>query len=223
MKCVVARSNENRHHLTETFISAMEGEKFVIEMDDLKLSWSQLNSKEQQIRQSKILGLWSIVHFPSLRKKLCGEMHQVPRVNADTEISVEKIDELVFSKMKLRVVKMSVSESTFNKLKHFVKVPGCVGNQRINEIKIAKKMVGFDVDTDFVDSCWDALKNGKFSDDEVSFPEEEKTSNIQTKRKIFDSSKYIQKCIHLWKPRCVKLVQWTKLAQSVITTLTVKV
>lgn len=61
-------------------------------------------------------------------------------------------------------------------MKHFVKVPGCVGVRRSNEINVSRKMVSFDVDANFVESCWDALRCGEFSmssDNEVSFLEKD--------------------------------------------------
>lgn len=160
-------------------MSGMKGESFAVEMDDLNLSWKQLKSDVQQIRQSKILGFWAIVNFPSLGRKLFGETYQAPPRNGisvvgNNEFNVDNIDEIVLSKMKLRVVELTVSGSTFIKLNHFVKVPGCVGVKRCNEISISRKMVSFDVDADFVESCWDALRCGEFSmssDDTVSLIE----------------------------------------------------
>lgn len=208
LRCVVARSKLDEHHLTKAFMSGMKGKSFAVEMDDLTLSWKHLKSEEQQIRQSKILGCWAIVNFPSLQRKLFGDTHQTPPRNGvsvvgNPQMKADNIDEIVFAKMKLRVVELSVSGSTFIKLKHFVKVPGFVGVRRSNEISISMKMVSFDVDADFVESCWDALRCGEFSissDYEVSFLEKdlkikfgiEVTYDRKTKSIILDSRKYIQ-------------------------------
>lgn len=190
LKCAVSRSKLDQHHLTRAFMSGTKGESFAVEMDDLTLSWKQLKSEDQRIRQSKILGFWAIVNFPSLQRKLFGETHQAPPRNdvsvvGNTEIKADNIDDLVFPKMKLRVIELSVSGSTFHKLKHFVKVPACVGVRRSNEISISRKMVSFDVDANFVESCWDALRCGEFSmssDYEVSFLD--KIINITSKLSI---------------------------------------
>lgn len=188
LKCATARSKLDENHLIRAFMSGMKGKRLAVKMNDLTLSWKQRTSENQQIRQSKILGFWAIVNFPSLQQKLFGETHQAPSRNEEpvvgnTEIKADHIDELVFTKMKLRVIELSVCVSTFIKLKHFVKVPGCVGARRSNEINVSRKMVSFDVDADFVESCWDALKCGEFSmssDNEVSFLEKD----LQIKLKL---------------------------------------
>lgn len=174
LKNIVARSKINDHYLTDAFMSGMNGEYFEVESDDVSLNWKQLSSETQQICQSKLLGFWTIDKFPSLGKKLFGESYQAPRRNAvkvigNSEIEARNIDDLIFSKMKLRVIQLNVCASTFIKLKHFIKVPGCVGKS--NECRISTKMISFDVETQYVESCWEALKVGEFSmnlDNEVS-------------------------------------------------------
>ncbi len=178
LKRAVARSKLDEHHLIRAFMSGMKGESFAIKMDDLTLNWEQLKSEKQQIRQAKLLGFWAIVNFPSLKVKLFGETHQATRNHVsitNTAIDAAKIDEVVFEKMKLRVVELRLKGSTFDKLKHFVKVPGCVGATRSNEIHITPSMDSFDVDAKFIESCWDALRCGEFlmsPDNEVSFLDE---------------------------------------------------
>lgn len=175
LKCYVAHSKLTKNCLIDAFMSGMKGEPFSVEMGDLTRSWKELKSDDQQIRQFKLLGFWAIANFPSLWRKFFGKT-QPPRNGASvighTETNADNIDDLLFTKLKVRVIELRVSPSTLNKLNHFVKVPEWVGVKWSNQTVIDRKMISFNVDAGFVDSCWDALRCGQFtmtSDIEVSF------------------------------------------------------
>lgn len=151
----------------------MAGEGFSIESEDISVNWKQLSSESQQIRQSKLLGLWAINNFPLLGKNFFGESYRAPKRNAvevtgSSMIEPDSIDDFIFPKMKLRMIQLNVSESTIVKLKHFVKAPGCIGKN--SEFQISRKMRSFIIDAEFLESCWKALKFGESmsSDFEVS-------------------------------------------------------
>lgn len=175
LKCYVAHSKLTESCLMDAFMSGMKGERFSVEICDLTRSWKELKSGDEQIRQFKLLGFWTIANFPSLWRKLFGKT-QPPRNGASVighaETNADNIDEVLFTKLKVRVIELRVSPSTLNKLNHFVKVPEWVGVKWSNETVIGRKMVSFNVNSGFVDSCWDALRSGQFtmtSNVEVSF------------------------------------------------------
>lgn len=164
-----ARSMLDGHYLVNAFMSGMSGEEFSIEAEDISVDWTKLDSESQQIRQWKLLGLWTVNNFPSLLKKLLGKSFRVPQGNvvpvnwnsAFEADSPDRIDEFIFPKMKLRNIELNVTESTKIKLKHFTKVPGFIGKS--TEKRISRKIKSFDVDDEFVERCWEALKTGEFS------------------------------------------------------------
>lgn len=175
LKNSVARSGMLDHYLVSALKSGMS-ENFSIESEDISVDWTKLDSELQQIRQWKLIGLWTVNNFPSMVKKLFGELCGVPQrnaipVNGNSAFEADSIDEFIFPKMKLRIIELTVSKSTLGKLKHFTLVPGVIGKSK--EQRIARKMKSFDVDAEFVERCWKALKSGEFSmnsDFEVSYP-----------------------------------------------------
>lgn len=173
LKSIVARAILN-DNLINAFQSGMHGENFSIESEDISIDWKKLNSEPQQIRQSKLLGLWAINFFPSLGKKLLGDGYRAPKRNAvevigSSVIEPDSIDGFILPKMKLRIIELNVSESTKAKLKHFVKAPCYIGKN--SGIQISRKMKMFNIDKEFHERCWKALKFGEYpvtSDFEVS-------------------------------------------------------
>ncbi|XP_037039792.1 uncharacterized protein LOC119076893 isoform X2 [Bradysia coprophila] len=202
LKCAVAREVLKNNDLFCAFKSAMEGEDFFLKNKDLTHCWKTLETETQKKRQMKLLGFWAIANFPTLGDRLFGEAFQSSRrekifVAGGTYVQAEEIDQLVFSKIKLNVIRLTVHGSTRNKLKHFVEVPDSVGAGRLNELKISRKMDSFDVHNNYLQSCWDALKCGKYvmdSDNEenetVIYPcvtttmDESETGPIENEREM---------------------------------------
>ncbi len=171
LKNIVARSMLEDNCLVTAIKAGMSEEQFSIEPDDISVDWTKQNSESQQIRQWELLGSWTASNFPALGKKLFGESYRVPKRNAETVngnsvFESDSINEIIFSKMKIRIIELSVSESTMEKLKHFTKVPDVIGKSK--EQRISRKMKSFEVDDAFVDRCWKALKSGAFSADSDS-------------------------------------------------------
>lgn len=175
LKKIVGRSMLDDHYLVSALKSGMS-EGFTIESEDLSVDWTKLDSESQQIRQWKLLGLWAVKNFPSLGKKLFGESYRVPQrsavpVNGNSACEADSLDEFIFPKMKLRNVELNVYGSTMIKFKHFTRVPAVIGKS--NEQRLSRKIKLFDVDDEFVERCWKALKSGEFSSNsefEVSYP-----------------------------------------------------
>lgn len=165
LKNVVARSKLDVHYLDSAFISALNGNELAIEQEDVTVNWTLLHSKEQQIRQAKLLGYWTMNVFPSLGKKIFGETYRAPKriaveVVGNSVMSPETVDDFIIPKMKLRLIQLNVNGSTVAKVKHFVKVPAFVG--KINEQQISRKMKSSDIKPEFLETCWQALKCGEF-------------------------------------------------------------
>lgn len=175
-----ARTKLDNNFLYNALKTGMKAETFAINSDDIVGHWKELKSKSEQVRQSKMLGYWAIQNFPSLGKKLFGESWQVPQrkcvdVVGQGSMKPDEIDAVIFRKLKIRLVELSLSESTFSRFKHFVKVPIDIG--KFNDVHITQKIKCFDIETEYLQNCWDALKRGKFSMNdsinvniEVSFP-----------------------------------------------------
>lgn len=166
LKSILYRSKYENSFLDNAFKLGMSGGVFPIEEEDLAMNWKQLNSEEQQIRQSKLLGFWAVENFPSLGKQLYGPSWQakVKSLQSNThskEISAEEINAMIFKKLKLRVLQLNVSDSTLGKLKYFVNVPDNIA--RKNESKVSKTIKAFDIDDQWVKHCWKALKLSGFS------------------------------------------------------------
>lgn len=177
LKNVIGRKKLDDYYIDHALKLGMSSDKFFLKEEDISGSWNDMKSKDNQIRQSRLLGYWAINNFPSLGKKLFGNSWQIPKrqnlqvIGHSKEISADEIDELVFQKMKIRVMQLNVSSSTLVKISHFVNVPTNIGKK--NESKISIKIKSFDPDDEWTERCWKALKLGSFSLDgnyEVSFP-----------------------------------------------------
>ena len=176
LKNVIGRKKLDDHYIDNALKLGMRSDKFSIEEEDISVSWREKKSRDDQIRQSKLLGYWAINNFPSLGKKLFGSSWQTPNrqslqvVGHSKVLSAEEIDAMVFQKLKIRVMQLNVSPSTLVKINHFVNVPANIG--KTNESKISMKIKSFDPYDEWNEQCWKALKLGSFSLDgnyEVSF------------------------------------------------------
>lgn len=158
----IARSKLDEHYLDNALKCGVGGEEFEIEADDVAVDWGQLQSDEQLIRQSKILGYWAVEHFPALGKKFFGtawlpsDRQHVQVVGQPDSVSPGDIDKMVFKKMKLRLMELHVSESTANKLKHFA-VDAVATMVRSNEHQMSPKIKSWDIEGE---DCWKTLKLG---------------------------------------------------------------
>lgn len=145
----------------------MNGDEFFIKSEDLSSNWNVLNSTEERIRQSKILALWAIEHFPALGKRFYGASWKPPErknihVIGETQVTIDDIDAIVLRKLKLRMFQLNVSPSTLKKLRHLaIDVPA--NFHKSNEHEYSTKIKSFEIDGEFVEESWKALKLGKFS------------------------------------------------------------
>lgn len=160
------RLHDNFH--IHSLISGMAGETFQVDADDLSVDWKELTSNDRQIRQSKLIGIWAARHYPLIGKKLNGVTWQPPKkcnvqMSGSREISEEEIVNIVSKKMKLRIIELNVCKSTSKKLKHFI--PAAMGIGRVNVTLISSKMKAFDIESENMSSCWQALKLGGFPSD----------------------------------------------------------
>ncbi|KAJ6648902.1 hypothetical protein Bhyg_04134 [Pseudolycoriella hygida] len=153
-----------KNSLDHAFKMGMSGNVSLIEEEDLTRNWKKMNSKEQQDRQATLLGFWAVENFPSMGKQLHGPSWHA-KVNSlqanSKQIRAVEINAVIFKKLKLRVLKLNVSDSTLGKLKYFVRVPESIAKG--NESKISRKIKAYDVDEQWLDHCWKALKLGGFS------------------------------------------------------------
>lgn len=121
LKNVIGRKKLDDHFIDSTLKVGMRSDKFSIEEEDMSVSWSEKKSKDDQIRQSKLLGYWAINNFPPLGKKLFGSSWQTPNrqslqvVGHSKVISAEEIDAMVFQKMKIRVMQLNVSPAHWSR------------------------------------------------------------------------------------------------------------
>lgn len=168
LKCIINRKSVDENCFDSSLKSAMSGEMFCIHSEDLIMDWSMLNSDDQRIRKSKLLGYWAIQNFSSLGRTLCGKTWKAPErksievvgPSGSEQLQPEQIDEKIFQKLTLRILEINVNSSTLAKLKHFVKVPCTVGKN--NEQQISPKIKLFDIDDGYIEKCWRALKSGVF-------------------------------------------------------------
>lgn len=175
LRNVVARSARSELYdlQFDAFTAGLTDDTFYIKSNDMLLNWKELDSKSQRIRQLKLLGFWAIKNYPSLGKKLLGETWQPPQrksveVFGNSVMSPDAIDDVIFRKMQLRIMELSVCHSTVTaKLKHFVQAPSNIG--KFNEIQISPAIKSFEIENDYLENCWKALKFGSFSMNEVRF------------------------------------------------------
>lgn len=163
LKCTIARSKLNQGALDLKL--GMGSEKFSVSPEDLSLNWENHQTDVQKLRQSKLLGFWMVGNFPKLAGKIFWGSFDPPKrsdvvIVGNEQYSGDRIDSAIFEKMKLRIMELHLSWSTLEKLKHFVQVPSTVG--MINEKIISKKMKSFDIEDQYIDDCWNALKFGQF-------------------------------------------------------------
>lgn len=158
----IARSKLDEHFLDNALKCGIAGEEFEIEIDDVATDWGQLQSNEQLIRQSKLLGYWAMEHFPALGKKFFGatwvpnERQHIQVVGQADSMNPGDIDKLVFKKLKLRLMELQVSESTAIKLKHFA-VDAVATMVKTNEHQLSPKIKSWDIDGE---DYWKTLKLG---------------------------------------------------------------
>ncbi|KAJ6648901.1 Laminin subunit alpha-2 [Pseudolycoriella hygida] len=164
LKSSFSRYKYEKNSLDHAFKMGMSGNVSLIEEEDLTRNWKKMNSKEQQDRQATLLGFWAVENFPSMGKQLHGPSWHA-KVNSlqanSKQIRAVEINAVIFKKLKLRVLKLNVSDSTLGKLKYFVRVPESIAKG--NESKISRKIKAYDVDEQWLDHCWKALKLGGFS------------------------------------------------------------
>lgn len=176
LRNVVAHSRYYDVFLEDALISGMLGERFSVDSYDLSVNWNILNSKSRQIRQAKLIGFWTARNYPLIGKKLIGGAWQPPKTNCieiigSNAINEEEIEAIIFKKMGLRIMELSVSHSTLTKLKYFVKVS--VAIEQVNGFQVSPKIKAYDVESKHLEGCWQALKLGEFSSTanfEVTFP-----------------------------------------------------
>lgn len=172
LKKVVSRTRFGEDFIECAFTSGMTEKTLFIESKDLSMDCNGETSMSELV---SLIGFWAVNNFPSLGRKLLGQSWQPSKeriVNIGNQdiLDDKLIDATVFKKLKLRVIELSVSESTWTKVKHFVAVPAGVCDD--NPERISKKMKMFSIKDAYIDDCWKALKLGKFitNDDlEVSF------------------------------------------------------
>lgn len=165
LRSIISRKSED-HYLYNGLKFGMSGEVFSIEEEDLTMNWKGLNTTKQRIRQSRLLGYWATKNFPSLGKKLHGVSWQpstksLPIKNQPKDINADEIIAKLSEKVKLRILELDVSDGTVSRLKDFVNVPANIGKR--NEFKLSKQMKSFDIDDEWMEHCWKALKSGEFS------------------------------------------------------------
>lgn len=167
LSSVVYHTRFHDDHIN-SIISGMTGETFEVDTDDLSVDWRKLTSNWRQIRQSQLLGIWAARHYPLICKKLCGAAWQPSekcneQVSKPIEIAEEEIDNIVSKKMKLRIYEINVCKNTSKKLKYFVPAP--IGIGRVNGTNISSKIRSFDIESEYLAGCWQALKLGGFPSD----------------------------------------------------------
>lgn len=163
LKKIVARTKFG-DGIESLFTSGMTAKTLFIKSKDLSSNRND-GTMSQQIRLSKLMGFWAVNNFPSLGRKLLGECWNPPEdrtVNIGNQQTMDdkEMDAIVFQKLKLRVIELSVSSSTFSKIKHFVTVSASVCEN--DPVEISKKMKMFAIQDAHIDDCWQTLKAGKF-------------------------------------------------------------
>ncbi len=161
----ISRSKPDVHHLDNALKAGLMGEAIVIEQNYIVANWKDLQTKPKQILQWKLLGFWANQHSSTLGKKIFQPLWEAPQrkcveVNEGRLMTPDEIDVIIAKKIKLLVYELSVSRSTLDKLKPFVKVPADV--VVYNAKQISPKIRSFEIKPDHLQRCYDALKLGKF-------------------------------------------------------------
>lgn len=168
LSSVVYHSRLEDSLFVRSVISGMKGEKFKIDSSDLIADWKTVSLNLRQIRQYKLLGYWAAVNYPLIGKKLIGSAYKPPKeCNVEMLESIQMpevdIEKCVSKKMKLQIIELSVTKGTTKKLKCFVPVPMCVG--KTNGERISSKIKKYDICSQYLPACWQALKAGAFPAD----------------------------------------------------------
>lgn len=175
LKSVILHTRLHDNFHIPSIISGMVGETFQVDTQDLSDDWKTLTSHSRQVRQSKLLGFWAARHYPLIGKKLIGaswQPHNICNVEMSelTEITEEEIDQIVSKKMKIRIIELNVCKGTLKKLNYFVRAPMSIGRDKV--ITLSSKMKSCDIQSEYIEECWEALKLGRFSPNfEVNDPQ----------------------------------------------------
>ncbi|KAJ6642719.1 Chitin biosynthesis protein CHS5 [Pseudolycoriella hygida] len=169
LKTTIARSKVTQKAMDMRL--GMGAGKLSVKPKDLSLNWKSLKSDAQQIRQSKLLGFWMVANYPTMAGKLYWGLPDAPKRSDVVTVGTEEldggsVDDIILKKLKLRIIELNVSPTTLDKVKHFVKVPNFIG--MYNERQISPKVKAFDIEPEFVDECWSALKLGGFTQTEMN-------------------------------------------------------
>lgn len=176
LKNLIGHSKLDKDAIDNAFKLGMSGDEFSIKEKDISENWTILKSIGAQKRLTKLLGYWANNNFSSLGKKFFERSWKPPKRQSlkvkgrSKEMSADEIDAFVSQKLEIRVIQLNISQSTLTKVRHFVNCPANIGKK--NEFQISKKVTSFDVDDEWKEECWRALKLGSFSLDgnsEVSF------------------------------------------------------
>lgn len=173
---LIRHSKLDKDAIDNAFKLGMSGDEFSIKEEDLSENWTISKSIDEQKRLTKLLGYWANNNFPSLGKMFFDRSWKPPKRRSlkvkgrSKEISADEIDAFVSQKLEIRVIQLNIPEGTLRKVRHFVNCPANIGKK--NELQISNKVKSFDVDDEWKEECWRALKLGSFSLDgnsEVSF------------------------------------------------------
>lgn len=150
--------------IESSFTSGMTAKTLFINLEDLSANCND-DDKELLIRLSELMGFWAVNNFPSLGLKLLGECwnpteDRTVSIGNQQTMNDKEMDAIVFQKLKLRVIELSVSRTTLSRIKHFVTVPTYVCEK--DPVQISIKMKMFAIQDAHIDDCWQALKAGKF-------------------------------------------------------------
>lgn len=171
LKNTIARKIDD-NSLCSAFKAGMSADKLIVDSETFSENWKNLKSAKHRTLQSKLIGFWAINNYPLMGKKFFGDAwkgreRKSVEVARDTkQFDCDEIDSFIFRKMKLTLVELTVHESTLEKLKHFVRAPVTIA--KYNPVMISPKTKMYDINREYMDTCWDALKNGQFSMDLVS-------------------------------------------------------
>lgn len=164
LKNVVARTKFEDNYLSG-FMKGMMSDQLDVGSDDMSVNWKTLHSKAQRRWQSKLIGFWCSNNYPLIGKKLFGDGWTAPQRSYVTSngraITADDVDDIVFKKMRLRLIELSVNASTTDRLKWFVKAPASI--DIFDPIQLSKKMRAFTIRSGHLEACWKALKFGQFS------------------------------------------------------------
>ncbi|XP_037037457.1 CAP-Gly domain-containing linker protein 1-like isoform X2 [Bradysia coprophila] len=162
---LIGRVKLDEHPEDNALKVGLKGEKFAVELADLTDAWFESSSIVQRIRRNNLLGYWSIAHFPVVGKKFFGLKWEPPQreeleiVGSEEKMCAEEIDDFVSKKLKLRLIELSVSQSTLQKLRLFVvDIPADAGKR--NQSSIPPGMMSYEIDDHRAGDFWQLIKLG---------------------------------------------------------------